>query len=173
MIADLSNRDLEENINPKLAGYRTIQELTSFDEGIASVIVLEGGKIVLDYHHNDPDQPQFLYSLTKGIMSLVFGKFLELEEDLTEDTTLGEIFDNDAWWALVHDTQEEIWRKGITVGADAAHEVLLCSICISPFNSHCPLQIRELLTMTSGLTADNPFAGTGVRVLKRTQPRRL
>lgn len=23
------------------------------------------------------------------------------------------------------------------------------------------LQIRELLTMTSGLTADNPFAGTG------------
>lgn len=114
MIADLSNRDLEENINPKLAGYRTIQELTSFDEGIASVIVLEGGKIVLDYHRNDPDQPQFLYSLTKGIMSLVFGKFLKLEEDLTEDTTLGEIFDNDAWWALVHYTQEEIWRKGIT-----------------------------------------------------------
>ena len=100
-IADLLNRDLEENINPKLTGYWAIQELPSFDEGIASVIVLEGGKIVLNYHHNDPDQPQFLYSLTKGIMSLVFGKVLELEEDLTEDTTLGEIFDDDAWWGLV------------------------------------------------------------------------
>ena len=78
-----------------------IDGLVSLDEGIRSVLVLEKGEVVMNYTRDDNavSVPFGIGSQTKAIISLIMGKLIEDETyDLTLDSTLGEIFQNDDDW---------------------------------------------------------------------------
>lgn len=92
----------QSNEHKESVGYNMIDGLVSLDEGIRSVIVLEKGEVVMNYSRDDngvSDPFEEIGAQTKAIISLIMGKLIEDEDyDLTLDTTLGEIFPDDADW---------------------------------------------------------------------------
>ena len=92
-------------------------------------MVLENGSIVSSYtrHDVDPSDTFDIMSVTKGLVSLLFGMLVD-DGLLSLDDTLGDIFQDDAAWAGVNDGSTD-FRLSVT--------------------------IEELLTHTSGLF-DNP-----------------
>ena len=111
----------QSNEHKESVGYNMIDGLVSLDEGIRSVIVLEKeGEVVMNYSRdvNGVSVPfEEIGSQTKAIISLIMGKLIEDEDyDLTLDTTLGEIFPDDAdWTGASWDVENVEERKTISV----------------------------------------------------------
>ena len=109
----------QSNEHKESVGYNMIDGLVSLDEGIRSVIVLEKGEVVMNYSRdvNSLSDPFEIGSQTKAIISLIMGKLIEDEDyDLTLDTTLGEIFPDDAdWTGASWDVENVEERKTISV----------------------------------------------------------
>lgn len=147
-IVDLS-QDLQEDI-PAISsspGAAAVLEAASQDLKIRTALVLEKGSIVANYirgktgYENaaataterersvgvevvNPYDPFQVWSTTKSWMSLLIGILVQ-DELLSIEETLGGIFQDDSHWADVVDGTEA-FRKNVT--------------------------IKEMLTMTSGLT---------------------
>lgn len=110
----------QSNEHKESVGYNMIDGLVSLDEGIRSVIVLEKGEVVMNYSRDDngvSDPFEEIGAQTKAIISLIMGKLIEDEDyDLTLDTTLGEIFPDDAdWTGASWDVENVEERKTISV----------------------------------------------------------
>ena len=126
-IIDLSKDLPEDTAAMKFSeGAKAMEQAATAEPNIRAAIVMEKGKIVSSYYREDvnPSDSSPVFSATKSWMGLLIGLLVD-DGLLSVHQTLGEIFTEDEAWTDVTDGIED-FRKNVT--------------------------IKEMLTMTSGLT---------------------